>query len=242
MNASAIIFYSIAAFILGTGLLAVTTRKIFRSAIWLLFSLIGIAALYFWMNVTFIAAVQIVVYVGGIVVLIIFSIFLTQRSGKKMPAPALKRNAFAILAALFGFAFSLNLIQGALPSDIARGLPSDVFPKGSSDGSLKGSSDGRSSTGSQVSDDPFGKTSETIPFMKTSETIPFADVSDIGEQMLSVTDHGYVLPFEVVSILLLASMIGCIVIAMKTPAEKKPGGSPLTIKEPVTETQKEVVS
>ncbi|MBC6491257.1 NADH-quinone oxidoreductase subunit J [Flavihumibacter stibioxidans] len=248
MNASAIIFYSIAAFILGTGLLAVTTRKIFRSAIWLLFSLIGIAALYFWMNVTFIAAVQIVVYVGGIVVLIIFSIFLTQRSGKKMPAPALKRNAFAILAALFGFAFSWNLIQGALPSDVSRGLPSDVFPKGTSDGSLKGSSDGSlkgSSTGSQVSDDPFGKTSETVPFMKTSETMTsetFADVSDIGEQMLSVTDHGYVLPFEVVSILLLAAMIGCIVIAMKTPVEKKPEGSPLTIKEPVTETQKEVVS
>jgi NADH-quinone oxidoreductase subunit J len=34
MNASAIIFYAISAFILGAGLLAVTTRKIFRSAIW----------------------------------------------------------------------------------------------------------------------------------------------------------------------------------------------------------------
>jgi NADH-quinone oxidoreductase subunit J len=33
--------------------------------------------------------------------------------------------------------------------------------------------------------------------------------------MLSTTEHGFVLPFEVVSILLLASMIGCIVIAMK---------------------------
>ena len=40
--------------------------------------------------------------------------------------------------------------------------------------------------------------------------------------MLSTKEHGFVLPFEVVSILLLASMIGCIVIAMKVkPAEKK---------------------
>jgi NADH-quinone oxidoreductase subunit J len=83
MNASAIIFYIISAFILGAGLLAMTTRRIFRSAIWLLFSLIGVAALYFWLEVEFIAAVQIIVYVGGIVVLIIFSIFLTQQSGMK---------------------------------------------------------------------------------------------------------------------------------------------------------------
>ncbi len=80
MMASTIIFYLIAAFILITGILAVTTRKIFRSSVWLLFCLVGVAALYFWMNVNFIAAVQIIVYVGGIVVLIIFSIFLTQQA------------------------------------------------------------------------------------------------------------------------------------------------------------------
>src|SRR5215203_4685319 len=111
MSASAILFYAISAFILGAGLLAVTSRKIFRSAIWLLFSLVGIAALYFWMQVEFIAAVQIIVYVGGIVVLIIFSIFLTQESGKEMPKPELKRKLFSVLAAVFGFAFTYNLID-----------------------------------------------------------------------------------------------------------------------------------
>ena len=98
MSGSAVIFYVISAFILGAGLLAVTSKKIFRAAIWLLFSLVGIAALYFWMQVEFIAAVQIIVYVGGIVVLIIFSIFLTQQSGKEMPKTAKGRNIFSILA------------------------------------------------------------------------------------------------------------------------------------------------
>ena len=65
MSAASIIFYIIAAFILGTGILAVTTRKIFRASIWLLFSLIGIASLYFWMQLEFLAAVQIIVYVLG---------------------------------------------------------------------------------------------------------------------------------------------------------------------------------
>ncbi|MBK8875042.1 MAG: NADH-quinone oxidoreductase subunit J [Bacteroidetes bacterium] len=60
----AIFFYIISAFILLMGILAVTTRKIFRSAIYLLGSLIGIAGLYCWLEVEFIAVVQIVVYVG----------------------------------------------------------------------------------------------------------------------------------------------------------------------------------
>ncbi len=38
-------------------------------------------------------------------------------------------------------------------------------------------------------------------------------VNNIGSQMLSTSEHGYALPFEVVSMLLLAAMIGCIVIA-----------------------------
>src|SRR3979411_866711 len=104
MSASAIIFYCLAAFILGTGLLAVTTGKIFRSAIWLLFSLTGIAGLYFWLQMEFIAAVQIVVYVGGIVVLIIFSIFLTQKAGEKLPKQKTGRKLLSALAALAGFA------------------------------------------------------------------------------------------------------------------------------------------
>ena len=170
MTASQIIFYALSAFLLGTGLLAVTATKIFRAAIWLLFSLTGVAGLYFWMQVEFIAAVQIVVYVGGIVVLIIFSIFLTQESGRELPKPGLKRKIFAGLAALFGLLFSYNLIQGY-----------DFKP------------------------------ASTKPFV--------VSVSDMGTQMLSPSAPGYILPFEVVSILLLAAMVGCIVIAMKHDEE-----------------------
>src|SRR5258707_5927770 len=103
MSASAVVFYILSIFILTTGILAVTSGKIFRSAIWLLFSLTGIAGLYFWMQMEFIAAVQIIVYVGGIVVLIIFSIFLTQRSGVTMPKPGNGRVLFSGLAVLAGF-------------------------------------------------------------------------------------------------------------------------------------------
>ena len=172
MSASAIIFYAISTVILGAGLLAVTTMKIFRSAIWLLISLVGIAALYFWMQVEFIAAVQIIVYVGGIVVLIIFSIFLTQQSGKEMLSPSKRRMLFSALATLFGFGLSYNLISN-------------------------------------------------IGFTETASKPFVVPVSEIGMQMLSTSDHGYVLPFEVVSMLLLSAMIGCIVIAIKPTDDHK---------------------
>ena len=168
MTASQIIFYVLSAFILGTAILSVTTNKIFRSAIWLLFSLIGIAGLYFWLQVEFIAAVQIVVYVGGIVVLIIFSIFLTQQAGREMSKPPVLRSVASILAVLFGFALTYFLIY---KNDFKAG--DKVFDW---------------------------------------------SVNKIGTQMLETGENGYVLPFEVVTILLLAAMVGCIVIAIKTPA------------------------
>ncbi len=169
MSASAVVFYILSVVILGAALLAVTSRKIFRSAIWLLFSLTGIAGLYFWLQMEFVAAVQIVVYVGGIVVLIIFSIFLTQQSGKDLPPPVQWRNIFSIGAVCAGFVLTCLMITRY------------SFPKGGNPG-----------------------------------VDAVATVGNIGAQLLSTSEHGYVLPFEVISVLLLAAMIGCIVIAMKT--------------------------
>ena len=107
MSGSTIIFYLLAALTLGSGLLSVSTRQIFRAAIYLLFSLIGIAGIYFWLNYQFIAAVQIVVYVGGIVVLIIFSIFLTQQAGEKLAKQKLGRKIFSALAVFCGFGLTM---------------------------------------------------------------------------------------------------------------------------------------
>ena len=93
MSGSTIIFYMLAALTLVSAVMSVSTRRIFRAAIFLLFTLIGIAGLYFWMEYEFIAAVQIVVYVGGITVLIIFSIFLTQEAGELLPSHMIPRCA-----------------------------------------------------------------------------------------------------------------------------------------------------
>lgn len=188
MNASTVIFYILAALILGGGILSVTSRKIFRAAIYLLFSLIGIAGLYFYLSYEFIAAVQVIVYVGGIVVLIIFSVFLTHESGRDMKKPALARALFSFLVTAFAFALTMSLI----------------------------------------------KKQEFIPTVNAT-TEP--SVNNIGTQMLSTTQYGYILPFEVVSMLLLAAMIGCIVIAIKVkhPDEDMRKGNELKVPEDIDE-------
>ena len=167
MTGSTIIFYLLAALTLVSGVLSVTTRHIFRAAIYLLFTLIGIAGIYFWMQYEFIAAVQIVVYVGGITVLIIFSIFLTQQAGEKLAVYKAGRKLFAALASFCAFAFTMLLV-------------------------FKHS------------------------FTATNKATVLPTVKNIGTQMLSTDQFGYALPFELVSILLLAAMVGCIIIAIRT--------------------------
>ena len=172
IDGSTIVFYLLAALTLVCGVLSVSTRQIFRAAIYLLFSLIGIAGIYFWLNYQFIAAVQIVVYVGGIVVLIIFSIFLTQQAGEKLARQKINRKIFSALAVFCGFALTMV----------------------------------------QVYHHQFYQTSE--------EAVP-ATVFNIGKIMMQVENGGYALPFEVISILLLAAMVGCIVIAMREKVENR---------------------
>jgi NADH-quinone oxidoreductase subunit J len=155
----------LAAITLACGVLSVTTRQIFRAAIYLLFSLIGVAGIYFWLQYEFIAAVQIVVYAGGIAVLIIFSIFLTQQAGEKLPKQKIERKIFSTLAVFCAFALvMLQVYQHEFPASVASASPS---------------------------------------------------VQDIGRQMLNVEESGYALPFEVISMLLLSAMVGCIVIALR---------------------------
>ncbi len=167
MTGSTIIFYLLATLTLISAVLAVSSRHIFRAAIYLLFSLIGVAGIYFWLQYDFIAAVQIIIYVGGITVLIIFSIFLTQQAGELLPIQKMGRQVFSAAAVFCSFAFVMLQVY-------------------------------------------------KHHFSATAEQATASSITNIGNQMLSVEEGGYALPFEVVSMLLLAALVGCIVIAMRS--------------------------
>jgi len=70
-------FYPIACLTLLFAILVVTGRNIFHSALYLAFALIGIACVYLYLDAEFLAVVQILIYVGAIVTLFIFTIMLT---------------------------------------------------------------------------------------------------------------------------------------------------------------------
>jgi NADH-quinone oxidoreductase subunit J len=166
MSAGAIIFYVLSILVLIFGILTVFTRRIFRAAVYLLLSLIGIAGIYILMELEFIAAIQIIIYVGGIVVLIIFSIFLTHQAGEKLSVYRPKRLFWSVLLTGAGLILTTSVLF-------------------------------------RYTFKPAG-----IPGVEDS-------VRNIGRQLLDYKHHGYVFPFEVVSILLLAALIGSIVIALK---------------------------
>ena len=166
MTSNQFMFFLFAAIIIVFSILTVTSRRILRAATFLLFVLVSTAGLYFLLRYNFLAAIQLTLYAGGIVVLIIFSILLTSHISEKLPLPGWKKALPAALVAALGAFMTLLIV---------------------------------------VQHD----------FQGTAQNAEPTNVTMIGQSLLSTEKYGYALPFEVISILLLAAMIGAIVLAKK---------------------------
>jgi len=166
MSLSVFMFYLLSGIILTFSVLSITTRRILRAAVYLLFVLVATSGLYFMLKYEFMAAVQLTLYAGGIVVLIIFSILLTHHISHRFERPAL-----------------MNLLMGIGVAVIGSGVVLTTLL--------------------------------THPFNATNVSELPVDMTEIGNQLLSTGKNGYVLPFELISILLLAAMIAAIIVAKK---------------------------
>ena len=142
---------------------SVTSRKMLRSVIYLLFVLCGIAGVYFLIDYNFLAAIQLTVYAGGIIVLIIFSVILVHHIEMELEIAKISKQILVGLACLIGLGVFLTTIY-----------------------------------------------SYDFNVVENSMT---TTTSDIGMKLLSYEAGGFILPFEVISVLLLAAMVGAIVIA-----------------------------
>ena len=157
-----LLFIGISAMIVGSALLVVTSPNLVHSAVSLLFTLFSVAAVYVFLYADFMAASQVIIYVGGILVLIIFGVMLTNKIDSK-----------AIVSS------SANQVVGAIMFMLLLILQFGVI-----------------FSTSWVSSD-----------LQTSE----GTVRQIGNLLLSK----YLLPFEVVSVLLLAALIGASMLSRK---------------------------
>lgn len=74
-----VIFYLFAILTLGSGYLVVTSKNIVHAAFYLLFTFFGVAGIYVLLGADFLAIVQLMVYVGGILILLLFGVMLTNK-------------------------------------------------------------------------------------------------------------------------------------------------------------------
>lgn len=79
MNIYDLIFYLFAAVTLLSAFFVVTTRNIVRAAFFLLFTFFGVSGIYVLLGADFVAIVQLIVYVGGILILLIFGVMITNK-------------------------------------------------------------------------------------------------------------------------------------------------------------------
>lgn len=142
---------------------SVSSRKMLRSVIYLLFVLMGIAGIFFLIDYNFLAAIQLTVYAGGIIVLMIFSVLLVHHIEMELEMAKTSRKILTAIASLIGIGVVLFTI--------------------------------------------YSNDFKSVSIAKTTTT------AEIGEGLLSYEAGGFILPFEVISVLLLSAMIGAIIIA-----------------------------
>ena len=186
MSLAVALFAVVALATAASALGVVLSRNIVRAAVWLLFTLIGVALTYLLLGAEFVGAAQLIVYVGGTLVLVVFGVMLTAtgplRSLNSSPAEWAVGGVLA--AALFGLLAALALGPHTPPST----QPAD--------GPLPGAG-------------PLG-----LAFLGFTDVSPHAPVTGVpAAAAFRRTPVAYLLPFEVVSVHLLVVLIGAAYLA-----------------------------
>jgi len=154
-------FWILAAVILVSGFLVVSLKNIFHCALFLMLCLTGVAGIFVLLHAEFLAAAQVLIYVGAVSVLIIFAIMLTSNLARKKIVQTNQNALVAFISCLIFVVGALWLIKG------------------------------------------------TEVWNFTTGSLPADNVMTIGKLLMTQ----FMLPFEVVSVLLVAAMIGAIVLA-----------------------------
>ncbi len=167
MVAQNIFFYVIAAVMAFSAIRVVTVKNVVHAAMYLVLVLAGVAAQYILLASEFLAATQVLIYVGAIVVLVLFGVMLTRA---KLGQDVNLTNDYWYVGA-----FTAVILFALLATSLLDQFGDEPLDQANAETQLVGNTE-------QVSDAIFG---------------------------------AYVVPFEAVSVLLLAALVGAIVLARK---------------------------
>lgn len=162
----------------------VASRNVVRMAVWLLFTLIGVALVYFLLGAEFAGAAQLIVYVGGTLVLVVFGVMLTAHG----PLRELRTRRVewvvggALGAALFVLLAAVSLKLGSPPTDESPPQP------------------GPGQLGLSFLGEPATSPAEPLAGVPAGKAIRRAPAA-------------YLLPFEIVSVHLLVVLVGAAYLA-----------------------------
>jgi NADH-quinone oxidoreductase subunit J len=168
MVAQNIFFYLLAVVMVGSAIAVVTTRNVVRGALYLILVFAGVSAQYLLLAAEFVAVTQVLIYIGAIMVLMLFGIMLTRaKIGQEVNLT--HSNWYVglvtaiVLAAVMGYALIDRFGDDPMPRDLRV------------------------------------------------QTVAGSNAATVSDTMFSQ----YLIPFEAISVLLLAALVGAIVIARK---------------------------
>jgi len=190
--------FSIAAIV--AGLLTVMARNAVHSALFLISSLVSVAALFVLLGAEFIAGVQILVYVGGVMVLFLFVIMLVNVGAEEEGRAAIFNRPSQVGAALI---FSFLLVLGLL-SAINSGYKA---------------LDNRDKEKLQQASAARASQDQNLPPGGTAVSRLSRETERVGNSLFSYAS----LPFEIASVLLLVAIIGSVMLARTLKQEVAAG-------------------
>jgi len=168
-----------------SAIMVVVTQNIVRAAAWLLFTLLGVSLLYFQLNAEFVGATQLIVYVGGTLVLVVFGVMLTAQGPFVSMRTSIAEWGLSVVA---GFLFLGVLIyttgeSRSFPAPTAENVPT-VNQLGQS-------------------------------FLGIIEAMPAAKLTGFpeGKPPVDRARVAFLLPFEIISVHLLVVLIGAAYLA-----------------------------
>ncbi len=169
-----IVFYAVALLMIVTSIVTITAKNLLRSAVFLIVSFIGTAIFYLMLHAEFLAMAQVMVYAGGVVIFVVFTVLLTSHLGETV--------------------FNINLPRNFIAAAISCGLLFTMVR--------------------------FLFKAEDIGTASASATGDYASLPSLALRLLSTDSSGFIIPFELVSFVLLVTLVAAITIARKFKGEE----------------------
>jgi NADH-quinone oxidoreductase subunit J len=137
MTLEVMAFWAFAAILVGAGLAVVLGKNLFHSVLWLALALVATAGVFLTLDAEFVAAVQVLLYAGGVVTVVVFAIVVTERLvGERLSHTSRRITAGGIVCAalLVALLRALSQAQVAIPrppagADLTRQIGSTLLTR-----------------------------------------------------------------------------------------------------------------